>query len=205
MQRTALAGLVATTMVLAAGWVVLGGLGPGDPVADVGRPIVLVSGRDDHGLVELDEVPLLAEPALEGDEVVVTTVPDGTLVRVLGDDGGSWLEVVPLAGGLAGWIDDHRLRGTAHVVGEEPACATPLHAEAAGPVLAELRASEQVELLDDHTTPDGELWVGVRTLQGGELGLVPAARLSQQPGPQPLPGVDCATIEPDPEAVPHQH
>ena len=205
MQRTALAGLVATTLVLAAGWVLLGGPTTGGSAADVGRPIVLVSGRDDHGLVELEEVALLAAPALEGDEVVVTTVPDGTLVRVLGDDGGSWLEVVPLDGGLAGWIDDHRLRGTAHVVGEDAACATPLHAEAAGPVLAELRASEQVELLDDHTTPDGDRWVGVRVLQGGALGLVPADRLSQQPGPPPVPGVDCATIEPDPEAVPHQH
>ena len=70
MQRSAIAGLVAATMVLAASWVLLGGGLRGDPVADVGRPIVLVSGRDDHGLVELDEVPLLAEPALEGDEIL---------------------------------------------------------------------------------------------------------------------------------------
>ncbi len=204
MVRTLAAGLTTTTLLLVAGWLLLD-VGPVTAEPDVGRPIVLVSGRDDHGLVASDEVALLAEPALEGDEVVVTTLADGTLVRVLGDDGGSWLNVVPLDGGPGGWIDDFHLRGTAHVVGEEQACPTALHASVDGPVLRELRASEQVELLDDHTTEDGRRWVGVRSVQGGVVGLVPAATLSQQPGPPPVPGVDCATIEPDPEAVPHQH
>lgn len=168
------------------------------------RPIVLVSGRDDHGALVAETVPLLAAPAAEGAGDEVGRVPDGTLVAVLGDDGGSWLEVATLDGGSTGWVDDYHLRGTAHVVGDPPACPTPLHAAADGPVLGELRASEQVEVVDHHRV-GGRDWAGVRTVQGRALGLVPMAWLQQLPGPAPVDDVDCATITPDPDAVPHEH
>jgi hypothetical protein len=192
--------------LLLAGLVVLGGAGlvragSGEPT----RPIVLVSGRDDHRALAAETVALLAASAAEGAGEVVATVGDGTLVRVVDADGGSWLEVVTLDGGTRGWVDDFHLRGTVHVVGQAEACPTPLHADVDGPVLDVLRPSEQVELVDDHTTPQGETWVGVRTVQGGTLGLVPAARLREQPGAQPRPGTPCAEVEPDPEAVGHRH
>ena len=82
--------------------------------------LVLVSGRDDHGLVELASVPLTDRA---GGGSVVGTVPDGTLARptrVLGTQ----VEVTGLDGtGVTGWVDDYRLRGVLRAARAGDPCA----------------------------------------------------------------------------------
>lgn len=71
------------------------------------RAIVLVSGRDDHGLLQLSEVPLYTEP--EGTEEV-GRLPDGSFAEVL-EVRGTWLEIRSLGKpSVTGWIDDFFLR-----------------------------------------------------------------------------------------------
>jgi hypothetical protein len=73
-------------------------------------PVVLVSGRDDHGLLAETEVALVGAP---GGTRAVATVIDGTLARVL-DERGEWLRVQSLVQLQAtGWINDYYLRNRA--------------------------------------------------------------------------------------------
>ncbi len=82
--------------------------------------LVLVSGRDDHGMVALEQVPAYDAP---GGDHAVGEVADGTLARVVGTDG-QWLEVATVEGpSVSGWIDDFYLRGEARLVGPPPSCA----------------------------------------------------------------------------------
>lgn len=77
------------------------------------REILLVSGRDDHGLLAQRVVPLTREPDTEGG--ASATVADGTLVRVVATRG-EWARVKTLEGPRAeGWVNDFYLRGTVHV------------------------------------------------------------------------------------------
>ena len=70
--------------------------------------LVLVSGRDDHGLVELSTVPLTTRP--EGGPVV-GWVDDATLARPERVSG-TQVEVTTLEDTpVTGWVDDFRLRG----------------------------------------------------------------------------------------------
>lgn len=73
-------------------------------------PVVLVSGRDDHGLVARARVELQRSP---DDPAVTGSLPDGTFVRVVGQRG-QWLEVrsftVPPE---QGWVNDFSLRSVA--------------------------------------------------------------------------------------------
>lgn len=190
-------------VVLLAGSAVLGlrAVGGGQPIDRLG----MLSGRDDHGALASDTVDVLAGPAVEGQERVVATVDDGTLVRLLGDDGGSWVQVATLDGLSTGWVDDFHLRSTAHAVADAPACPVPLYDDVDGAVLDVLRPSEQVALLDHHLGADGSDWVGVATRQTDQIGLLPASVLQELPGPMPQPGTACEDIRPDPEAVPHRH
>ncbi|HUQ17366.1 MAG TPA: hypothetical protein VM070_06230 [Candidatus Saccharimonadales bacterium] len=73
-------------------------------------PIVLVSGRDDHGLVQRAAVGLQRTP----DDLTFTgSVPDGTFVRVLGQRG-QWLEVRSFTSPPEqGWVNDFSLRNVA--------------------------------------------------------------------------------------------
>ena len=72
--------------------------------------IVLVSGRDDHGLLQLPSVPLYAEP--EGDSVS-GELPDGSFAEVL-EVRGTWLEIRSVADpAITGWVDDFFLRDRA--------------------------------------------------------------------------------------------
>jgi hypothetical protein len=106
--------------------------------ARIARPYVLVSGRDDHGLVELASVPLVAAP---GSHQQVGSVPDGTLARLL-DVRGTWLDVAPVRGVSApGWVDDYRLRGVVHLVGAAPSCRVTVRGH-------RLPVAEQAEVLD---------------------------------------------------------
>ncbi len=78
------------------------------------REILLVSGRDDHGLLAQRVVPLTREPDMEGGPSD-PTVADGTLVRVVATRG-EWARVKTLEGPRAeGWVNDYYLRGTVHV------------------------------------------------------------------------------------------
>jgi hypothetical protein len=151
------------------------GLASGRSWPDVQRPVLLVSGRDDHGLVELASVPLLDRP--EGRPVGV--VQDGGLVRVLQVQG-TWHRVADLRSPSKGWVEDYRLRGTVHLVGGGSDCRPRL-----GGVL--LTAGEQAELLD--AGPDGVL---VRLVRAPDVGgVVPVAALQQSPpgGPGACRGV----------------
>lgn len=72
--------------------------------------VVLVSGRDDHGLLVAPTVALVRTP---GSTVVVDEVPDGTFARAL-EQRGDWLRVQAIANPqLDGWINDFYLRGQA--------------------------------------------------------------------------------------------
>ncbi|MGK2874939.1 MAG: hypothetical protein ACSLEW_04745 [Nocardioides sp.] len=117
----------ALSTMLLAGIVASGCGGPAaapDPVTAQPQPgdgrLVLVSGRDDHGMVALRRVPVYEEP--EAGHVAAKIV-DGTLARVVEIEG-QWLRVETVEGPrLAGWVNDFYLRGEARLVGPPPSCA----------------------------------------------------------------------------------
>ena len=86
--------------------------------------LVWVSGRDDHGMVAEEKVPVY--DAVEGHHVL-GRVPDGTLARVLATDG-QWLRVRTAEGSkrVTGWVDDFFLRGEVRLVGPAPSCRASL-------------------------------------------------------------------------------
>jgi hypothetical protein len=93
------------------GAVLLSGFGGDSKSEQLARPIVLVSGRDDHGLLVQKTVGLSRLPG----GVATSRVPDGTLVRVEATHG-EWLQVRALERTAArGWVNDFYLRGTAHL------------------------------------------------------------------------------------------
>lgn len=122
---------------------------------EVQRSILLVSGRDDHGLLVEKMVGLSAEPGGR----VTERLRDGTLVRVVGLRG-DWLRVRSLEGrARTGWVNDYYLRGTVHLD-----CRNPL-----GP-------SAQVELLDVHLAR-----VRVRSVRDGRVAWVQRTAVSELP------------------------
>jgi hypothetical protein len=83
---------------------------PPPPTLTTTGPVVLVSGRDDHGLRALLAVPLYQAP---DDSTAVARVPDGFLARVL-EQRGTWLKIQALQLPSAiGWVDDFYLRDRA--------------------------------------------------------------------------------------------
>jgi hypothetical protein len=117
-----LAPALVAVLVLVAG---CGGTAAGDGAAS-SRPdgrMVLVSGRDDHGQLVDEVVPVYAAAA-SADRV--GGIVDGTLAHVTEIDG-TWLHVVSAEGRPAdGWVDDFHLRGTVHLVGPAPSCRVSL-------------------------------------------------------------------------------
>ena len=94
--------------------------------AAVDTRLVLVSGRDDHGMVAEEHVPLYGK--VEGTHPSAV-VDDGTYARVLATDG-QWLKVETVEGRHAtGWIDDFFLRGESRLVGAAPSCRATLAGE----------------------------------------------------------------------------
>lgn len=82
-----------------------------EPGASPERRVLLLSGRDDHGLLAEPAVGLAREP----DGPLTDRVPDGTLVAVV-EARGEWIRVRTLEGRVAeGWVNDFYLRGTAHL------------------------------------------------------------------------------------------
>jgi hypothetical protein len=138
------------------------------------RPVVLVSGRDDHGLLARRSIALLDEP--EGRPV--SRVADGTLAAVTGSRG-EWLRVRALEGPRAGgWVDDFYLRGTAHVVPTGGSCAVRAYARAGAGRSRPLPASAQVELLGVERA-EGGAWVHVRALAPARDAWVPRAAVRE--------------------------
>ena len=134
--------------------VALAGCGDGGSAAPQ-RDVLLVSGRDDHGLLAQRTVLLAHEPDGGGH---AHEIPAGTLVRVRAIRG-EWAHVETLEGPRAdGWVNDYYLRGVLH------ACAPGLP------------RSAQVELLAVH-----ERRVRVRTVRGGTEHTVPRTALSELP------------------------
>lgn len=173
------------------------------PPSTPSRPLVYVSGLDDHLLPERDTVPLHSAP----DGPVVAHVPVDTLAWVRGGRG-EWIEV-ELAEGEPeeGWIADFYLRGELHVVDPDaPGCPVPtVHLPGETPH-HHLDPSTRVEMTD--LRHHGSVaWVEVRSLRTGATSWVERRTLTERPGPD-IRGVDPATpcdeILPEPD-VPHTH
>jgi hypothetical protein len=95
-----------------------GQAGPANDTGD-GR-LALLSGRDDHGFVALDQVPVYD---VANGSHVVGKIHDGTLVRVVERDHMA-MHVLTVEGpSVSGWVDDFYLRGEVRLVGAPPDCA----------------------------------------------------------------------------------
>jgi hypothetical protein len=118
---------------------------------------VLVSGRDDHGLVATTGVTL--HESVQG-RSLPGQVPDGTLAAVV-NQRGTWLQVRTLEGpSLTGWVDDFYLRGTLRLLGPRPACTVAVAGalEAAGEPVTVLAVRDLlVRVLVDRDHREG--WV----------------------------------------------
>jgi hypothetical protein len=89
--------------ILAAG-LATGGCG----AAPARQTAVMVSGRDDHGLLARPAIGFQRSPT---DATIVGSAQDGTFVTVLREDR-SWLLVRTLVAPIEeGWVNDHDLRG----------------------------------------------------------------------------------------------
>lgn len=96
------------------------GSATGEPRATDGR-LAFVSGRDDHGLMALEQVPVYDGPRSEH---AVGQITDATLVQVIGADG-TWQHVETVEGQqVEGWVNDFYLRGEVRLVGAAPSCAS---------------------------------------------------------------------------------
>lgn len=133
---------------------------PAVAAPSVPRPVLIVSGKDDHGLLAEARVALLQAPRFGA--AAAGEVDDGTLVRVL-QARGEWHRVRSLAAApTSGWIHDHSLRGTAHLRAPT-GCAIGLQQRPGGPPAGRLAANAQVEMLAA-IRAGGVLWVRVRAL-----------------------------------------
>ncbi|MDQ3823241.1 MAG: GW dipeptide domain-containing protein [Actinomycetota bacterium] len=167
----------ARALVVLAVAIVGAGCGGRAPESRPERPIVLVSGRDDHGLLAEPRVGLSQNP--EGPPRV--WVRDGTLVAVVGSRG-EWLRVRATEGRAAGWVNDYYLRGTVHLVAPDPDCPVPAWERPAWRQSGAFPASAQVELLEVRRT-GGQTWVLVRSLEDRRVGWVQRPAVSELPAP----------------------
>lgn len=160
---------VAGLCLAGAGLLASGGCGGVAAGADAGgaRPdgrLVMVSGRDDHGLPAQETVALYDVP---GGSDAVGEVTDGTLVHVTRIEG-SWLEVSTAEGPPArGWVDDYFLRGELRLVGPVPGCSVELGgrvAEGGTPVVVAGVRDGQV-LVSSAAEPGWRGWVAREDLQ----------------------------------------
>jgi hypothetical protein len=175
--------LVGVAVLAVGGIAVAGAARPtgGAPAGD-GR-MVLVSGRDDHGLLADEHVALRSAP--DKGATTVGEVDDGTLARVL-EVRGSWLELATAEGPtVRGWVDDYYLRGILHLVGPAPTCQVPF----AGGTLPE---GEQAVVLDERAGR-----IRVRVARTGATGWVERS-LAREIVPE-----HCG--QPDPEPSGHHH
>lgn len=121
-RRLGLLGLVGVGLAVSG----CGGAASGNEGQRPDGRLVMVSGRDDHGLPAQATVALYGAP---GGSDTVGEVADGTLVHVTRIEG-SWLRVATAEGpAAAGWVDDFFLRGEVRLVGAAPTCASRLGGE----------------------------------------------------------------------------
>jgi hypothetical protein len=107
--------LATTAVALLTGALLTGCAGQAAPAKDTGDGrLALLSGRDDHGLVALDKIPLYD---VANGSHVVGSVHDGTLVKVVERDHMA-MHVATVEGpSVSGWVDDFYLRGEVRLVG----------------------------------------------------------------------------------------
>jgi hypothetical protein len=188
--RTSLLGVVAVIALVGSfGWA-----SRTDDVSADGDPVVLVSGRDDHGMPVADELPLHDGPA----GATVGAIAADTLVAVR-ETRGAWLRVSSIEGESAhGWIDEFLVRGELHLVQPEaPACPVTTSR-------GELSPSARVRVVDVHETGLGTLEVGVESVRGDDEHHVDRAWIRELPGPVPVDGGSCAEVA-DVPAPAHEH
>jgi len=151
------------------------------------RRLVLVSGRDDHGLLAAAQVALREHP---GGGNGVAQVDDGTLAEVVSTQG-TWLEVRTVEGRtVQGWVDDFYLRGSVHLIGPAPACQVQLGGQW-------LAAGEQAVVLDVRGAQ-----AQVRVIRTGQVGWIERSTVHEL-----APEHDCAqpaTVTP-PDGHSHNH
>ncbi|MFE9093369.1 hypothetical protein [Streptomyces sp. NPDC007264] len=146
---------------------------PAGTLSGDGR-LVLISGRDDHGLVATARVALYRQP---GDLTPVAQVKDGVLARVLSVSG-SLLQVRTVdRASVQGWVDDFYLRGTVHLAGPAPVCRVRLGGRL-------LPAGEQAVVLDVRGSE-----ARVRDVRTGRSGWVPRSAVQEL---APAPEAGCA-------------
>lgn len=143
--RLTLLGVVLLAVGALLGWAVAGmsqGTLLGYPEQRASGMVVMISGRDDHGLLQEPSVSLYSAP--QGDTVVART-PDGTFARVV-DQRGEWIRVQLLGNPQAvGWVDDYYLRSR----------------------VLRTDAEEQVDLVDAREL-GSQVYVGVRPVNAPE-------------------------------------
>ena len=148
--------LIRTLLLVAALGLVAGSCGGGAPASG---PIVLVSGRDDHGLVYRAAVGLARAP---GESTYPASVPDGTIARVV-EQRSEWSKVRAIGSDQGGWINDFYLRHIA--VGLQPPRQVTF-------LDAAVRDGTVMVLVRPRDEPAGAgTWVAASTLK--EIGAVP--------------------------------
>jgi hypothetical protein len=116
------------------------------------QSIVMVSGRDDHGLLERPAIALQRSPT---DQTVVGSAQDGTFVRVVREEG-SWLLIRTFVSPIGeGWVNDHDLRAVAVLDGRTRVRFRD----------ARLRDDGVVEVLIVPVDGGAEVWVSGRRLR----------------------------------------
>ena len=145
--------------------------GPSQALAQGTRRVVMVSGRDDHGLVASPNIVLRSAP---GGGDVVGRLPDGTLAQVREVHGN---QVRVSASGVTGWVDDFALRGELRLAGPPPGCRVRLAGHDVG-------AGTRVEVLSLY-----EGTARVRLIDPpGTIGTVATSEIAEL---APLPGQSC--------------
>lgn len=181
MRRTA-----AATVVI--GLLLTGCARQAAPETDTGDGrLVMVSGRDDHGLVQTDDVPVHTDTTYSH---VAGSIHDGTLVRVVQRDGMAMRVSTVEGPSVSGWLDDFHLRGQVRLVGAPPTCAVEVGGEELpGGTLALLYGAKGSRVLVETQPSAG---------QEAHRGWVPRADVQELP-PQ---GTKCGA---DPAGSKHTH
>lgn len=132
------------------------GSATGESRATDGR-LAFVSGRDDHGLMALEEVPVYDGPRSDH---VVGQISDATLVQVIEAEG-TWQHVETVQGAeVEGWLDDFYLRGEVRLVGAPPTCQSRIGSTVVpgGTLVSIWRAVDQQVQVEEVAAPHLRGW-----------------------------------------------
>lgn len=149
---------------------------PASVPATPSRATLLVSGRDDHGLLAERLIALRTAP--DGLQASVK-IPSGTLVRAEAELG-EWIRVRALEGRpVRGWLDDFYLRDVVHVARRD-GCAARLAPRPGAAGHRRVPRNGQARIVAA-ASRHGSLWVQVRLLRGGVGGWVPRGAVRELP------------------------